>query len=68
MHTAPSINSPPAADGQLGGIVKVYRDWRISGDTDWLRSLWPKVKASLNYCIEHWDPRHTGVLDQGRNK
>ena len=30
-----------AADGQLGGIMKIYRDWRISGDTAWLRSLWP---------------------------
>ena len=32
-----------AADGQLGGIMKVFREWRISGDTDWLRRLWPKV-------------------------
>ena len=23
-----------AADGQLGGIMKVYRDWRISGDNE----------------------------------
>ena len=26
-----------AADGQLGGIMKLYRDWQISGDTEWLR-------------------------------
>ena len=50
-----------AADGQLGGIMKVYREWRISGDTAWLRSLWPSVQTSLDYCIETWDPRHTGV-------
>ena len=53
-----------AADGQLGGIIKVYRDWRISGDTDWLRSLWPKVRGSLDYCIETWDPGHKGVLEE----
>ena len=53
-----------AADGQLGGIMKVYRDWRISGDTEWLRRLWPKVKQSLNYCIETWDPRHKGVVEE----
>jgi uncharacterized protein (DUF608 family) len=52
----------PAADGQLGGILRVYRDWRISGDTTWLRSLWPKVKASLDFCIEKWDPNRIGVL------
>jgi uncharacterized protein (DUF608 family) len=53
-----------AADGQLGGIMKVYRDWRISGDTAWLRSLWPKVKRSLDYCIETWDPGHKGWLEE----
>jgi uncharacterized protein (DUF608 family) len=53
-----------ACDGQLGGIMKVYRDWRISGDTAWLRKLWPKVKHSLDYCIELWDPGHKGVLEE----
>ncbi|MGC8781184.1 MAG: GH116 family glycosyl hydrolase, partial [Anaerolineae bacterium] len=51
-----------AADGQLGGIMKVYREWRISGDTEWLRRLWPAVKQSLHYCIETWDPDHRGAL------
>ncbi len=53
-----------AADGQLGGILKVHRDWRISGDTDWLRRLWPKVKASLDYCIHQWDPGRKGWLEE----
>ncbi len=53
-----------AADGQMGGIMKVYREWRISGDTEWLRSLWPKVKQSLDYCTETWDPDHTGVPEE----
>ncbi len=53
-----------AADGQLGGIMKVYRDWRISGDTEWLRRLWPRVKKSLDYCIDLWDPGHQGWLEE----
>ena len=53
-----------AADGQLGGIMKVYRDWRISGDTAWLRRLWPKVRASLDYCIRTWDPGSKGWLEE----
>ena len=53
-----------AADGQLGGIMKIYRDWRISGDTEWLKGLWPKVKKSLDYCIETWDPQHKGWLEE----
>lgn len=51
-----------AADGQLGGIMKVLREWQISGDTDWLRNLWSEVRASLDYCIEVWDPDHKGAL------
>jgi hypothetical protein len=51
-----------AADGQLGGLVKLYRDWRISGDTAWLKRLWPAARRSLEYAIETWDPRREGVL------
>lgn len=53
-----------AADGQLGGIMKVYRDWQISGDRDWLKGLYPKVKLSMDYCIKTWDPKHHGVLEE----
>jgi len=53
-----------AADGQLGGIMRVHREWRISGDTEWLRGLWPKVKQSLQYCISTWDPDHKGIVEE----
>lgn len=61
------IAEPPhdflaAADGQLGGIMKVHREWMISGDDDWLSELWPLVRSSLDYCIETWDPEHRGIL------
>ncbi len=52
----------PAADGQLGGVMKVYRDWQITGDDRWLRSIYPRVKKSLDYCIDRWDPDRLGVL------
>jgi len=47
-----------AADGQLGGILKVYRDWLISGDDDWLQRLWPKVTKALEYAWQEWDAQH----------
>ena len=53
----------PAADGQLGGIMKVYRDWQISGDTAWLRGLWPRIRASLDFCIRTWDPSRRGWIE-----
>jgi non-lysosomal glucosylceramidase len=57
-----------AADGQMGGIIKTYREWRISGDTEWLRGLWPRVKKALEYAWEPtnedwWDKDHDGVME-----
>ena len=51
-----------ASDGQLGGIMKVYREWQISGDRQWLEKMVPLAKRSLDYCIEIWDPEHKGAL------
>jgi len=53
-----------AADGQLGGIMKVFREWRISGDTEWLKSFWPRVISSIEYCIKTWDPDEIGALTE----
>jgi len=53
-----------AADGQLGGIMKVYRDWRISGDNAWLKNIFPMVKKSMDYCIGVWDPRKMGIVEE----
>ncbi len=44
------MNFKPCADGQLGAIMQVYRDWQLSGDTAFLRSLWPHVKRTLEYA------------------
>lgn len=51
-----------ASDGQLGGVMKVFREWQISGDNDWLRKMYPRVKRSLDYCIRTWDPDRRGGL------
>ena len=60
-HTFPD---GPAADGQLSGIIKTYRDWRISGDAAWLRRLWSRIRASLDYCIKTWDPGRRGWIEE----
>jgi len=40
----------PCADGQMGTIMQVYRDWQLSGDDQFLKELWPKVKLALEYA------------------
>ena len=54
-------------DGQFGGITKVYRDWKICGDDEWLKKLWPAVKKSLEYTwskdnADMWDINKSGVI------
>ena len=51
-----------ASDGQLGGIMKLFRDWQISGDTDWLKRMYPLARRSLEYGIRTWDPDRKGAL------
>lgn len=53
-----------AADGQLGGIMKVYREWRISGDSTWLKKIYPMVQKSMDYCINTWDPKRKGIIEE----
>ena len=53
-----------ASDGQLGGIMKVYREWQICGDRKWLKRMYPLARRSIDYCIRTWDPRGRGVLEE----
>lgn len=57
-------NAFDASDGQLGGVMKAYREWRIFGNNDWLKLYWPRIKQSMDFMIEKWDPRHTGLLEE----
>jgi len=57
-------NFHAAADGQLGGVMKVYREWQISGDREWLLKMYPLVERSIRYCMDTWDPRQKGVLEE----
>ena len=57
----------PCVDGQMGGVIKTYREWKLSGDDAWLRKWWPRVKKSLEYAwaptnADRWDPERTGVI------
>ncbi len=54
-----------AADGQMGCIMKLYRDWQLSGDEEMLRSLWPHARRALEFCwVEGgWDADHDGVME-----
>ena len=42
-----------AADGQMGSIIRTWREWRFSGDRDFLARHWPRIRAALAYA---WIP------------
>lgn len=53
----------PAADGQLGRLINLYRDWQISGDLNFLKKLWPRAKKALEYARTGWDKDGDGLLE-----
>lgn len=57
----------PCIDGTYGEVMKIYREWKISGDTRWLNSIWFAVKQAIEYAwspanADRWDPDRTGVI------
>lgn len=55
-------------DGQMGCVIKTYREWKISGDTAWLKRHWPTVKKVLAYAwspanSHGWDTNKDGILE-----
>jgi len=56
-------NFKPAADGQMGRIISLYRDWQVSGDMEFLRKLWPQAKKALEYAWQSWDADKDGLME-----
>lgn len=61
-------NHRPAADGQFGTVLRVYREFLISGDLPWLKKIWPEVKRSISFAWspenpDRWDADKNGILE-----
>ena len=53
-----------AADGQMGTLIKVYRDWQLSGDDEMLRRMWPNIKRAMSFAWTGiWDQDKDGVME-----
>ena len=57
--------SNAAADGQMGCIMKFYRDWQLSGDNDFLKKNYAQVKKVLEFAWTEngWDGNQDGVME-----
>lgn len=64
LGSAPDANQI-AADGQMGCIMKLYREWQLSGDEAFLRKYWPSCKKALSFAWTErgWDGNCDGVME-----
>lgn len=60
-----SKGNSAAADGQMGCIMKFYREWQLSGDYDFLVGNWEQIKRVLGYAWTEkgWDANQDGVME-----
>ena len=54
-----------AADGQFGCVLKLFREWRLSGDDQWLKRLWPACRRSVEFAWIKggWDADRDGLAE-----
>ena len=52
-----------AVDGQMGSILRAYREWQLSGDNAFLREIWPGIKRAIGFASAYWDKDGDHVLD-----
>jgi uncharacterized protein (DUF608 family) len=57
-------NFRPCVDGQFGEVFKVYREWKISGDNEWLKSMWNYVKKAIEFA---WSPTNEDLWDADKD-
>lgn len=52
----------PALDGELGTILKTYREWQMHGDRAWLAKVWDRARALMLYIMQEHDADGDGVI------
>lgn len=57
--------SSAAADGQMGCLMKLYREWQLSGDNRFLADNWEQAKKVISYAWAEkgWDGDRDGVME-----
>lgn len=58
----------PCVDGQYATVMRVWREYKISGDKAWLKSLWPEIRRSIEFAwspdnTDRWDLNKDGIME-----
>jgi len=52
-----------AADGQMGCILKYYREYLLCGDVEFLKLIYPAAKQALSFVWLTWDKDEDGMME-----
>ena len=58
----------PCVDGQMGGVIKAWREYLLCGDRNWLAGHWEAIKKSIEFAWadtneDGWDQDRDGVME-----
>lgn len=61
-------NHRSCVDGQMGEVIKCYREWKISGDDEWIKRYASDIFRMLEYAWseenpDRWDADRDGVME-----
>ncbi len=57
---------PPAIDGMFGMILKIYRDYLITGDLDFLERSWQHIKRLMEYILKDYYGDSKGIITRAQ--
>lgn len=52
----------PAMDGELGTVLKTYREVRHGASREWFDELWPSIKKLMQHVMDDYDSEGDGVI------
>ena len=58
----------PCVDGQMGEIIKCYREWKLSGEGEWIKRNADKIFSMLEFAWsdenpDRWDRNQDGIIE-----
>lgn len=42
----------PACDGEFGSILRIYREWKYTGDDEFLKGIWDNMMKALEFLLK----------------
>ncbi len=51
-----------ALDGELGTLLKLYREYKMSPNKDWLEPIWHNAIKVFQHVLEKHDPTGEGII------